>query len=927
MGARRPTGFVGFGVAAVAVLAVIAGSGILASFHAAGAAPRVGASDGSGAAASARTSLASPRLAVGLPSFASVLSATPYPTPAGRSSSPPPTIPRVAQTVVLPNGTVVPGSFLPGDSLNSEGVAYDAANGLVYEVGGGDYLMILNATTDTVVGSVDIGGFAESVVYGAAANELFVSGATIPDGVTVLNATTNAILGTVAVQSFPRGMAYDNGTNQLFVSDFETGNVSVVNLTTFTVTTNVSVGDYPLGITYDSAKGELFVALVASFPGQLAVLSDTNDSVVANISLPNQPEWPVYDSASGRVYVANGDNLSAVSGASDHVVGNYPAGDVLVGLAYDPARNQIFAAGDSDGNVSVFDITGNHFAANVSTGGAPYTVAYDSADGDVFVGEQTTTVGVISDTNDTVVGNITVGATPYALAFDPVTNSLYVAMYQYGGVLDVYNASTYRPIAAVPVGMGAVAVLYDPGDGDVFVANAQSGNVSVINGTNLTDFASVATGGNPGSLAYDSALGEVFAATDFTVVAINDTNESAVATQTVAAGAYQIAFDPGTGRVIASSDSGNGSLTFLNASTLATVGIAALTGYPYEVADDATQGEAFAAAYNETHHSWAVDVVSDAESSIVTSVPNVGNLSEGMTFDAATDEVYVTDSFGASEGAVGSAVTVIAGASDAVVANLPTGAQPAGVAVDTSSGNVYVANYGQGSLTVVAQSPTYAVTFTESGLPGGTSWSVTFNSATESSTTASIVFYSANGTSAFTVPPVTGYGASPSSGSVPVNGGPAARTIDFTASSTTGPAPKYLVTFLETGLSAGTRWAVTFNGTLESGSTDSLEFNVSNGTFGFTVGAATGYVATPASGSIPVAGHSVQQTIAWAANSSGTPGSKSGTGTGGLPATDLYLLVLLLVVIAAIAALVLWSRRRRSSAGSESPTGSSGPPT
>jgi YVTN family beta-propeller protein len=821
----------------------------------------------------------------------------------------------VAQTVVLTNGTVEPGTFLAGTSLNSEGVAYDAANGLVYEFGGGQDLMILDPATNEVVGSVDIGGGGYSVLYGAAAHELFVGASNHSNGITILNATTNAILARVTVQAFPWGMAYDNGTNQLFVSDFSTENVSVVNLSTFTVSKNITVGPLPLGIAYDSAKSELFVAEENSFPGQLTVISDTNDSIVTNISLHNPTAWPVYDATNGRVYVSNGDNLSVISDTTNHVVGNYPAGDVLVGLSYDAGTNQIFAAGDTDGAVSVFNITGNHFVANVTTGSGPYSLAYDPADHDVYVGEQIWTVGVISDATDGLVGNITVGATPFALAYDAGTNALYVSMYQYGGqVVLVYNATTYRPIASVPVGPNALSLVYDPAHGDVFVANEGGDNVSIINDTNLTDFASVLTGYNPTGLAYDPALGEVFVANSgsSTVTAINDTNDSVVATQAVASGAYLVAFDPASGRLVVSGDA-VANITFLNVSTLAPEGSLALPGGAYQLADDTAQSDAFVVTYNITRHAWAAEVISDAQGTIVTAIPNVGNISEGIAYDLATDEIYISDSFGRSEGIAGYNVTVISGQTDAVEATLPTGALPAGIAVDSTTGNVYVANYGQGTLTVVAQSPVYAVTFTESHLPGGTSWAVTCNGVHQSSLTTSIVFYAANGTSSFTVSPVSGYTATPSSGSIPIDGGPASQLIDFANASSggSGPAAKYLVEFVESGLPNGTSWAVTFNGSLETGSSASLEFNVTNGTFAFTVRAVSGYVATPASGSLPVAGHSAQQTIAFAVNSTAPPASKGGSGTSGLSPTDLYLiLAIAILILIVIAALILRSRRR-----------------
>lgn len=66
--------------------------------------------------------------------------------------------------------------------------------------------------------------------------------------------------------------------------------------------------------------------------------------------------------------------------------------------------------------------------------------------------------------------------------------------------------------------------------------------------------------------------------------------------------------------------------------------------------------------------------------------------------------------------------------------------------------------------------PVYKVVFAEGGLTSGTTWSVTFNGLTESSSGRTIVFWELNGTYAYTVGAVTGFTASPSIGGVAVSG-------------------------------------------------------------------------------------------------------------------------------------------------------------
>jgi hypothetical protein len=76
---------------------------------------------------------------------------------------------------------------------------------------------------------------------------------------------------------------------------------------------------------------------------------------------------------------------------------------------------------------------------------------------------------------------------------------------------------------------------------------------------------------------------------------------------------------------------------------------------------------------------------------------------------------------------------------------------------------------------------TYTVTFTETGLPSGTLWSVTLNGTTLSSTTSTITFSEPNGTYTYSIGSVSGYTVSLSSGSLTAIGKTVNQSITFTA--------------------------------------------------------------------------------------------------------------------------------------------------
>ncbi len=74
---------------------------------------------------------------------------------------------------------------------------------------------------------------------------------------------------------------------------------------------------------------------------------------------------------------------------------------------------------------------------------------------------------------------------------------------------------------------------------------------------------------------------------------------------------------------------------------------------------------------------------------------------------------------------------------------------------------------------------TYPLTFSESGLPAGTSWSLFLNGISESASSSSITVEVKPGTYSYSVPSAQGYSASPSSGSVTVGQGGAQVSLRF----------------------------------------------------------------------------------------------------------------------------------------------------
>ncbi len=202
-----------------------------------------------------------------------------------------------------------------------------------------------------------------------------------------------------------------------------------------------------------------------------------------------------------------------------------------------------------------------------------------------------------------------------------------------------------------------------------------------------------------------------------------------------------------------------------------------------------------------------VSAISDATNNITGSFA-VGTDPAGIAIDNRSGEVFVTD-LGCRNGygCVPGNVSVLASAAGSLETTLLVGSYPLGVAYIPSSGEVWVSNADQGTISILSYGlppTTYAVTLTEQGLPSGTTWSGTLGGITLTSTTENLTFMEPNGTYSYTVEPVPGYFPS-DVGVVQVNGGPVVANVAWLRT--------YPVWFNETGLPAGTDWSITLNGT------------------------------------------------------------------------------------------------------------------
>jgi YVTN family beta-propeller protein len=520
------------------------------------------------------------------------------------------------------------------------------------------------------------------------------------NSVDVINDSTLAVTGSISVGNRPHGVVYDSGKAELFVANYDPGgpgSVSVIDPSTNSVVATVTVGSDPFELAYDAGRGEVFVTNFGS--NGVSVINDTTNSVVATVTVSGGPEGIAYDSGKGELFVtAYRGGVSVISDSTNAVLTQVSVGNDPWAVAYDPARSEAFVTQLNGTQVSVISDSSNSVVATVTTAPGPTGVTYDPTSGAILVNVLNATgaggnngTGVplpgnpgwlveINDSNDTVVAQAAVGGVPVAVVYDSGTGDAFVAN-QYDGTVSVVGYASGAPKNTIPAGSGPWGIAYDTAKGELFVSDLNTASVDVINDSTNSVRTSVAVGYRPHGVVYDPARGEVLVANYDpggvgTVSVINDTTNSVVANVTVGTDPFELAYDSGRGEIYVT-NFGSNTVTAISGSSNQVVATVSVAGGPEGIAYDAKKGELFVTAYTGN-----VSVISDSTNSVVATV-SVGHDPWSVAYDAAKGQVFVSQINGTN-------VSVISDSSNTVVATVDAGTGLSGVVYDPVAGAVLV---------------------------------------------------------------------------------------------------------------------------------------------------------------------------------------------------------------------------------------------
>ncbi len=716
----------------------------------------------------------------------------------------------VESTLVLTNGTSAPGNFLSGIGLTPRALLYDPATGdLEVAAESSGNLIVVNPTSDRVVGAIPAGDEPVSIAYDPSNGRLYVADqsntvsvidpstgtlvATLPSGyyltsiaydpvsglvyvgiltrndvgrLLLLDPENDSWVGSITVGGTPVSIAYDPANENLYVADFLDDNVTVVNSMSDRIAGSIPVGSEPESLAVDPANDEIFVANAGS--SNVSVIDGQFDVVVGTLSVVGAPESVAVDAPQGQLDVVATvgltGNLSTFDISNDTLATAVPTPLDPSTLGVVPTTGDVYVASYYSNSLSVFDPTTAHFVGDVILGSEPDAIAYDSLNGDLLVTDRATrSLDVVDPSNDSVVARISAGSEPIMAAFDPNNGCVYVV--DAGGSVSVLNATNDEFLGSITVGAEPLTDVYDSGNGEVYVVNAGSDNVSVIDPSEAAVVASVAVQGFPTSIAYDPANGDLYVAY---------------------VGSENVTVIDGT-----------------NNSVVAEVDVGVID--PTAVAVDAASGLLFLLSERYS----AVFEVSTASERLIREVglpllgaPQFYGFGDPIAFDDRNGYLYLALGYNLTE--------VLDGANGSLLGYFGVGEDPDSVAYDPQLSELFVANLVDGSLSVVR--PLYLVSFHETGLPSGAlsrhGWSIELGGVRAHEYGAWATYAVGNGSYPYSLSGPKGFR---------VTGGPPAGSIAVQDASTTisvelERGATYALTIAVTGLAHDRSWCVNLSG-------------------------------------------------------------------------------------------------------------------
>jgi YVTN family beta-propeller protein len=280
---------------------------------------------------------------------------------------------------------------------------------------------------------------------------------------------------------------------------------------------------------------------------------------------------------------------------------------------------------------------------------------------------------------------VKVGANPISLALDRTVNKIYVANAGSGNI-SVIDGASDAVVTTIPGEAHPYAIAVNEATGNVYVTNTYSNAVTVIDVQ--TDTAHPLNVGGADGIAIDSRTNTIFLSHyEDPDIRLVDGATGSVRKVTVGPHIWGVLFDEGSDSLYLA-HTGTAEVVALNEKTLAVHTIP--TGQiPCALSVNPATRRLYAVNYGDE----TLSVIDLRSQRAIATVP-VGHHPQAVAVDPIRNVIYIANVHGNS-------VTALDGNNNRVIGTFAAGDNPYAVTMDEQTGQVFTANYGSPALTQV----------------------------------------------------------------------------------------------------------------------------------------------------------------------------------------------------------------------------------
>jgi DNA-binding beta-propeller fold protein YncE len=383
---------------------------------------------------------------------------------------------------------------------------------------GGPGTLVINTQTNAVAGTLAPG--ASQMTALPATGKLYVcqrGGGVLQqqNSIGAVDPATGTV-NPIVLAYEPFAFAVNRQTGRIYVADEQAAEVLVLNGSDHSIVARITIGSVNArhNIAVSESLNRVYVARstydqASSVSQVVDVIDGATNQVLGTVTLPISdqlaPSQIAVDDATHHTYVAASGNVCILNAtANDNSVITTLSGILTGGgIAVNSATQRVYVSGGNGfggNNVTIINTTTNQVVKTVSAGAIPGPIAINTQTKKVYVantgaGSVDNSVTVINGVTDSVedtVFNINTNNSHAVsgVAVDESSNALYVCdnanQFAANGTINFFDANNnYAFLGQTSVGSYPVGAIVNPANAQLFVANDQSGTISVLGSFSL----------------------------------------------------------------------------------------------------------------------------------------------------------------------------------------------------------------------------------------------------------------------------------------------------------------------------------------------------------------------------------------------------------------------------------------------------------